>query len=88
MRYIYRLDLHKAQCSTFLGMIKWCSWKGVKLDCPSIFTLFPTNRGMCCSFNMQKADEMFKRSKYREHMKRLSQRDKEFSFDNSTMPEW
>ena len=70
------------------GMIKWCSWKGVRLDCPSIFTLFPTNRGMCCSFNMQKADEMFKKSKYREHMERLTKRDKEFSFDNSTLPEW
>ena len=71
-----------------LGMIKQCSWKGVKLDCSSIFTLFPTNRGMCCSFNMQKAEEMFKRSKYREHMERLTQRDKKFSFDNSTIPEW
>ena len=70
------------------GMIKWCSWKGVTLDCPSIFTLFPTNRGMCCSFNMQKADEMFKKSKYREHMERLTKRDKDFSFDNSTLPDW
>ena len=47
-------------------MLKWCSWKGVTLDCASIFTLFPTNRGMCCSFNMQRADQMFKRSKYRD----------------------
>ena len=69
-------------------MFKWCAWKGLTLPCPSIFTLFPSNRGMCCSFNIQKADEMFRESKYRFHLERLSKRDKALSFDNSTIPEW
>ena len=41
-------------------MIKRCIWKGVRVSCSSIFSMYPTDRGMCCSFNMQKAEEMFK----------------------------
>ena len=35
------------------------------MNCSSIFTMFPTDRGMCCAFNMKKADDMFKASRYR-----------------------
>ena len=71
-----------------LGIMKWCAWKGVRVSCSSIFTMFPTDRGMCCSFNMQKAEEMFRDSKYKEFITKLERRDKDMSFDNSTIPEW
>ena len=50
--------------------------------------MFPTDRGMCCSFNMQKAEEMFRESKYKQFITKLERRDKDMSFENSTIPEW
>ena len=70
------------------GMLKWCAWKGVRLNCSSIFTMFPTDRGMCCSFNKQRAEAMFKDSKYRDSITKFTDRDKETSFQSSEVPEW
>jgi hypothetical protein len=70
------------------GMLKSCSWKGISLNCSSIFTMFPTDRGMCCSFNMEKADKMFRQSKYTEMMNKLMDRDRSKSFEDSTVPSW
>ena len=50
--------------------------------------MFPTDRGMCCSFNMQKAEQMFRESMYKKFIANLEQRDKDMSFENSTIPEW
>ena len=71
-----------------LGMIKECWWKGKRLSCSSIFTKIPTDRGMCCSFNKQKAEEMFKESRYQHQLKRLNDQDKRLSFEKSTVPDW
>ena len=62
------------------GILKACSWKGVPVDCSEIFTMFPTDRGMCCSFNINDAEEMFKESAYRDNMEKLHDRDAELSF--------
>ena len=70
------------------GILKWCAWKGLRLNCSSIFTMFPTDRGMCCSFNMLKAEEMFRESKYRDSIAKFTQRDRDMSFDDSTVPDW
>jgi hypothetical protein len=43
---------------------------------------------MCCSFNMQKADEMFRQSKYTKMMDRLMKRDQSNTFEDSTVPKW
>ena len=69
-------------------MIKSCVWKGEKLNCSSIFTMYPTDRGMCCTFNKQKADDMFKQSRYQDQLQRLSSQDKDLSFENSGLPSW
>ena len=37
---------------------------------------------------MQRAEEMFRDSKYKELITKFEQRDKNMSFDNSTIPEW
>ena len=49
-----------------MSFIKKCSWKGKEISCPSIFEMQPTDRGMCCSFNMEKAEKIFQMSKYSE----------------------
>ena len=50
--------------------------------------MFPTDRGMCCSFNKQRAEDMFKEGKYRDSVAKLTNRDKETSFQSSELPEW
>ena len=50
--------------------------------------MHPTDRGMCCSFNKQKADEMFKESRYQENIVKLTEQDKKFSFEDSKVPDW
>jgi hypothetical protein len=41
------------------AVIKVCKWKGVEMPCSAVFKMFPTDMGMCCSFNMEAADEIF-----------------------------
>ena len=47
-----------------MSIIKKCFWKEMEMSCPSIFTTMPTDRGMCCTFNMKKAEEIFQKSEY------------------------
>ena len=61
-----------------VSFIKKCSWKGEEISCSSIFEMKPTDRGMCCSFNMEKANKIFQKSKYTEL---LDEAQKE-AFDN------
>jgi hypothetical protein len=68
-------------------MLKSCTWKGLSLPCSSIFTMFPTDRGMCCSFNMEKANALFRQSKYTQMMDKLINRDRRMSFEDATVPE-
>ena len=69
-------------------MIKGCVWKGKRLNCSSIFAMYPTDRGMCCTFNKQKANEMFKNSRYEEQIEWLTEQDKTMSFEDSSFPTW
>ena len=50
--------------------------------------MYPTDRGMCCTFNKQKADDMFKQSRFQDQLERLSSQDKDLSFENSVLPSW
>ena len=100
-----------------------CWSSGWSLSCSSVFTMFPTDRGMCCSFNKQMAEDMFNEGKYRDDknmvpklrefdshlfivmerfhatyspsffptrdsVTKLTNRDKETSFQSSQTPEW
>ena len=69
-------------------MIRECLWKGQRISCAAIFTLHPTDKGMCCAFNKQKADEMFFASRYQEQIKRLTDQDKKKSREDSRVPDW
>ena len=50
--------------------------------------MFPTDRGMCCSFNKQRAEDMFKEGKYRDSVAKFIKRDRETSLQNTEIPEW
>ena len=41
------------------SLIKACYWKGRPINCAAIFSPIPTDRGMCCAFNMQAMNEVF-----------------------------
>lgn len=70
------------------SLLKHCRWKGVKMPCSAIFNTFPTDRGMCCAFNMQSADRIFKKSRYVELIKQLQKTDMKKSFENTALPKW
>ena len=63
------------------SILKYCEWKGLKMPCSTIFTTFPTDRGMCCSFNMKAAEEMFNGETYPKLVQTMQMEDKKNSFD-------
>ena len=67
-----------------LSLIKRCFWKNKPISCNSIFQKRPTDRGMCCSFNMEKAENIFQKSKYTEL---ISQAQKE-TFENRQVQDY
>ena len=69
-------------------MIKSCKWKGQNLACSELFKAFPTDVGMCCSFNMKKAEEMFKVSQYQKMVYLMQTTDKNKSLKKSTDGDW
>jgi len=51
------------------GTLKSCQWKGRNIPCSAIFTVVPTDMGMCCSFNSMQAENMFQNQRYAEFIK-------------------
>ena len=70
------------------AVLKYCEWKGVAISCAAIFNTFPTDRGMCCSFNMKAADEIFQGETYPQLVKQLQDSDNNSSFTKSEVPKW
>ena len=70
------------------SILKFCSWKSIPMPCSSIFTTFPTDQGMCCSFNMKAAEEIFQGKTYSKIVSENQREDKIFSFANSTLDDW
>lgn len=69
-------------------MIKECSWKGQPISCAAIFQMQPTDQGMCCSFNKEKADEMFMEGRYQENVMKMIAQDANRAMGGSKLPEW
>ena len=68
------------------GMLKGCFWKGIEVPCSNVFDTFPTDQGMCCTFNINKAEEMFTKGRYTDMVQFMQQRDRNSSYDrNSSM---
>ena len=71
-----------------MSMLKRCFWKGKQVNCTSIFKTRPTDRGMCCSFNMNAAEEVFRKSNYGDMINRMQRQDLNLSFESEKLPEW
>ena len=69
-------------------MIKKCMWKGKRVSCSAIFTMHPTDRGMCCTFNKERADKLFHESRFRNQMMKMNYQDKAHSHEKSSIPDW
>jgi len=68
------------------ALLQYCEWKGMPIACSAIFTTFPTDQGMCCSFNMKAADEIYVESAYRDMLQSMQASDKNTSFLSSNVP--
>ena len=70
------------------ALLRLCMWKGVDIPCSAIFTTFPTDKGMCCAFNMKAAEDIFLEGPYPKIVKQLQESDRNASFIDSTIPSW
>ena len=71
-----------------MSLIKRCYWKGQKMSCSSIFLTRPTDRGMCCTFNMATAEEIFRKSRYASALSAMQHQDIQYGFEDADLPEW
>ena len=69
-----------------ISLIKRCYWKGKEISCASVFVTRSTDRGMCCSFNMEKADRIFKEGTYGKMVMSMQTKDRSGSFDINELP--
>ena len=68
------------------SVLKYCEWKGMQISCAALFTKFPTDQGMCCSFNIRAAEDIFQGQTYSKLVSQLQAIDKNASFGDSTPP--
>ena len=71
-----------------MSVLKRCYWKDREMNCSSIFSTRPTDRGMCCSFNMENAEEIFKQSQYGDMISSMQIQDLDRGFDRYQPPAW
>jgi hypothetical protein len=69
------------------SILKYCEWKGVEIPCSQIFVTFPTDIGVCCSFNMKAADEILVGETYTKLIKQLQDQDNLLSFEKDQLSE-
>ena len=70
------------------GIIKACYWKGRPVSCAAIFSPIPTDRGMCCAFNMESLNSLFNGKSYVDLAMEMQDSDKRSEFMDSDIPEW
>lgn len=71
-----------------LSFIKRCYWKNEPISCAAIFQKRPTDRGMCCSFNMKKAEKILKSSKYTKAISLRQVEEAKMGFEDSNLPSY
>jgi hypothetical protein len=62
-----------------------CKWKGQDVPCSAIFSQFPTEKGMCCSFNMKAAEEMFQGETYVQLVHSHQKADRKQAIDHESL---
>ena len=64
------------------SVVKQCLWKGEEVNCSSVFTLTPTDRGMCCRFDIRPPGQIFQTNRFTQNMERLRLQDRTRSLDS------
>ena len=63
-----------------MSVIKRCYWQSKLVDCSSIFVTRSSDRGMCCAFNVGKANQIYRNTKYRIEEEKMQEKTRENSF--------
>jgi len=71
-----------------VGNLKKCTWKGIDIPCESIFSKISTDSGICCSFNKERADEIYVESTFTKIFTELQEADKFRSLTLGKVPDW
>ena len=71
-----------------ISFLKRCYWKERRVNCTAIFQQRPTDQGMCCTFNMKKAEEVLKQSKYTDAISVRQSEDAMNAFEPDGLPDW
>ena len=66
------------------SLIKHCVWKGRAINCSQVFTMTPTDKGMCCRFDLKKSKNVFIGNLFTETMEKLQTQDKAFALDTGS----
>ena len=70
------------------SMLKLCKWKGRPVPCNKIFQKVMTDSGICCAFNMKKADQIFVKSRYTDVINQLQEEDQVMAFKSNISAQW
>ena len=62
------------------SILRYCEWKGISISCSAIFNQYPTDQGMCCSFNTAAAEDIYVKTKYTNLLTKMQNTDKITSF--------
>ena len=74
----------KEKTSEFNGeasLLRLCKWKGKKIPCSKIFKKVTTDQGVCCAFNMKKAETSFRPSLYTKTVEKLRSEALQYAFE-------
>ena len=74
-----------SQLKDELSFLKRCYWKEIQISCKDIFQKRPTEKGMCCSFNMKMLDDVLKDGRYRKSIATRQSMDMLNGFGESNM---
>ena len=64
------------------SILKRCYWKGELVSCRAVFKTQPTDRGMCCTFNMDAAEKIYKDSTYLKAISKMQTQDLDLAFQS------
>ena len=68
-------DFDRLDKTKTTSLLKYCEWKGKQIPCSAIFSTFPTDQGMCCTFNIKAAEQLFSGETYPRLLKNLQSSD-------------
>ncbi|XP_071743893.1 uncharacterized protein [Lepeophtheirus salmonis] len=73
---------------TDASFLRKCWWKNRPVPCAALFQPIPTDGGICCSFNLEKAEDMFKKSIFSEKLASLHEKERKMSKFSPKLPSY